>query len=74
MGNTPTNSDTLADKFRNTCHPGLTECTYDPQEQLLWVVVRADQGMPEWRGDVDRLINKPHLFLPHRIASHEPSR
>jgi hypothetical protein len=67
MGNS--NSAQPAEHFQNTCHPGLTDCLYDPSQQTLVMSVRAQESMEPWKKDVDPLMRARHLFLPHKYSN-----
>ncbi len=70
MGNQNPN-DNISDHFKNTCHPGLSNCQYDPAEQLLWTVVKVQADMLHWRSDIDPLLSKIFLFMPYKITNHD---
>ena len=57
------------ENFRNTCHPGLNDCTYDKSSQMFVMTIKAQEGMELWKKDVDPLMRSKHLFLPHHYGN-----
>lgn len=67
MGNSK--GKTVAEGFKDTCHPGLTPAVYDTDQQMLVVSIHARDGIELWRKDVAPLINSRHLLLPYKYSS-----
>ena len=70
MGNSQ-NDKNVAEQFKNTCHPGLSDCTYDSSHQILVMPIKAQEGTEIWKKDVDPLMAKKHLFLPSKYNYQE---
>ena len=43
MGNSQ-NENNVSKNFKNTCHPGLSDCHYDTSQQLLVMDLKAQEG------------------------------
>ena len=68
MGNSQ-NENNVSKNFKNTCHPGLSDCHYDTSQQLLVMDLKAQEGTEIWKKDIDPLMGSKHLFLPCKYSN-----
>ena len=68
MGNSQSDKNT-GKIFKNTCHPGLSDCSYDSAQQMLIMDIKAQEGTEIWKKDIDPLMGSKHLFLPHKYSN-----